>query len=314
MWYRTANTAGTSVFDTYNAGGGIGTNNNQQGAVTRYIPPMQSYWVFVTAGNPTGSISFGNAQRSHYQTGVQGLRSTAQDFPMFLRLNVKQGSSVDQAILYLKQEATAAFDVYDSEKMFAPGIPQLYTQVSGKKLVINGMKNNKKQQIIPLYIDAPTTGIFTFEVEEFNNEDGLILLEDKQEGIIQDLTINGVYTFYANSGTIANRFYIHFLQPDLTITAQGPVSSWVEEAAVINEGGSILVSSNGRGKVTVMQDIDESSTQKGSVVVRDATGRLVYEGSLLSTTMTIDLEEPSGIYFVEVQFSGQVEVQKIMIY
>jgi hypothetical protein len=49
-------------------------------------------------------------------------------------------------------------------------------------------------------------------------------------------------------------------------------------------------------------------------VVRDATGRLVYEGSLLSTTMTIDLEEPSGIYFVEVQFSGQVEVQKIMIY
>ena len=46
MWYRT-NDGSNMVFDTYVAGsGGIGTNLGGS-SVTKFIPPMQSFWVRV---------------------------------------------------------------------------------------------------------------------------------------------------------------------------------------------------------------------------------------------------------------------------
>jgi hypothetical protein len=130
---------------------------------------------------------------------------------------------------------------------------------------------------------------------------------------MQDFTIHDTYAFYANSGVLSNRFVLHFYMPDATITAQGPSNSWVEDESAINEGGSILVSSNGRGKVTIQQDIDITATEKGSVVVRDAAGREVYNGQISGSATILELNSPSGVYFVEVQLNGQVEVKKIFV-
>jgi hypothetical protein len=151
------------------------------------------------------------------------------------------------------------------------------------------------------------------QLSEYILEDGIILLEDKVEGTIQDFTIHDTYAFYANSGVLSNRFVLHFFMPDATITAQGPSNSWVEDEQVINEGGSILVNSNGRGKVTITQDINELNADQGSAVIRDAAGRVVYEGQLDGTQTSIQLDTPSGVYFVEVQLNGQVEVKKIFV-
>jgi hypothetical protein len=112
---------------------------------------------------------------------------------------------------------------------------------------------------------------------------------------------------------LQNRFVLHFFMPDATITAQGPSNSWAEEESAVNEGGSILVSSNGRGKVTITQDITEFTNDQGSVVVRDAAGRVVYEGQLDGTQTSIRLDTPSGVYFVEVQLNGKLEVKKIFV-
>ncbi|MDP4596855.1 MAG: T9SS type A sorting domain-containing protein, partial [Crocinitomicaceae bacterium] len=315
MWYRTANQAGTAVFDTYNADAGIGTNVNQQGAVTRYIPPMQSYWVFVTTNNPTGSISYDNQQRSHFQSGIQGLKSTAQDFPMFLRLNVHQGSFSDQIVVFMKPEASSNFDVFDSEKMFLSGVPQLYTKVSNKKLVINGMKNNKKHVRIPLVLDIPSAGYYHFSAEEFNTEDGLILLEDVQEGVVQDLTQNQTYAFFINTaGTIQDRFFLIYNQPNVLIGAQGPSSSWVEAESTSNEGGQILVSSNGRGEVMVSQDFDLTEKSIGTIQITDATGKTVYDVTFSGASYKTQLEGlTAGIYFVKVEIEGKTEIKKIFV-
>jgi hypothetical protein len=101
--------------------------------------------------------------------------------------------------------------------------------------------------------------------------------------------------------------------PDAGVSAQGPSNSWVEEESAINEGGSILVSSNGRGKVTIQQDIDATPTQKGSVVVRDASGREIYNGHLTGSFTNLELDTPSGVYFVAVELNGQLEVKKIFV-
>jgi hypothetical protein len=313
IWYRTANASNVNVFDTYNASGGTGTNTNGAGAVTRYIPPMQSYWVFVTPYNTTGTISFDNADRSHYQTGVQGLRSTAQDFPMFLRLNVEQGTNRDQIILYMKPEASSAYDQFDSDKMFLSGTPQLYTKIADKKLVINGMKNNKKQTSVPLFIDIPSSGLFTLHAEEFNVEDGLILLEDKQEQMIQDITLNDTYTFYAASGICSNRFVIHFKMPNAVPTAQGPSNNWVDDQTVLNEVGDVQITSDARGKVVITLDQAEDVKTEGMVQVTDANGRVVYSGVLEGVQSIIQLNVPSGIYYLTVQSGNSTENKKVFI-
>jgi hypothetical protein len=313
IWYRTANASNVNVFDTYNAPAGTGTNTNGGGAVSRYIPPMQSFWVFVTPNNTTGTISFDNADRSHYQSGVQGLRSTAQDFPMFLRLNVEQGTNRDQIILYMKPEASSAYDEFDSDKMFLSGTPQLYTKITDKKLVINGMKNNKKQTSVPLFIDIPSTGLFTLHAEEFNVEEGLILLEDKQEQMMQDITLNDTYTFYATSGVCSNRFVIHFKMPNAVPTAQGPSNNWADDQTVFNEVGGVQITSDARGKVVIALEQTEDVKVEGMVQVTDANGRKVYNGTLDGVLSTIQLDVPSGIYYLTVQSGNITEKKKVFI-
>ena len=309
IWYRAANSAGTMVFDTYNAPAGTGTNINGSGAVTKHIAPMQSFWVNVPQGQTTGTVSFGNSQRSHYSTGVQGLRSTAQDFPAFLRLNLLDGSFVDQTILYMKPDANNTFDEYDSEKMFLGGVVQFYSTVNAKKLVLNGMKNQKAKTSVPLTLEMPSSKSYTFQAEEFNIEDGLILLEDKQEGVIQDLTINPTYTFFGNAGTNTTRFVVHFQLAGAPVLVGGPMeleSLGSEELTTDN----IQIISNNQG--TVIIHLDEGFKPEGSIRIFDASGRLVEQTDFNDQETTIHLNEQAGMYFVEVS-AGKLMVKKKIV-
>jgi hypothetical protein len=320
IYYRVADGSNVMVFDTYNAETGLSTNTSGSFA-TRYIPPMQAFWVKVASGvsasSNTVNLSLTNSMRDHYTSVTNGwsagLKSTAQDFPMFLRLNIEQGTFKDQTLVYLNTQASSQFDGFDSEKMFLTGYPQVYTKIGSRKLVFNGLNSNKKITVIPVIVDIPTSGLFTFKAEEFNVEAGLILLEDKQEGITQDITINDTYTFYANAGTISNRFFIRLHQLDPSISAQGPSNNWVESENEINEGGSVVVATNGRGKVTIQQDIDPLASDESDVTIRDASGREVLSGKLSGLETVFQLDVPSGVYFVAVQLNGQVEVKKIFV-
>jgi hypothetical protein len=247
-----------------------------------------------------------------HQTSNPGLKNTTV-FPTLARVNLVDGPRFDQLLVFMNKDLSNAVDAYDSEKMFVSGTPQIYTMAAGKKLVMNGLNSNKKKISVPLYLELPESKVYNLQLAEYILEDGIILLEDKQEGSIQDFTIHDTYAFYANSGVLSNRFVLHFFMPDATITAQGPSNSWVEDETAINEGGSIVVSSNGRGKVTIQQDIAATSTEKGSVVVRDASGKEVYRGALEGLQTELQIDAPSGVYFVEVQLNGQFEVKKIFV-
>jgi autotransporter-associated beta strand protein len=314
IWYRTWNSnSNTMVFDTYNDPAGFGTNNNQAGAVSNWIPPMQSFWVSVPQGQTSGTVSFGNAQRSHFidlaTNGYNGLRSSAQDFPAFLRLNLLDGNFVDQTILYMKPDANNTFDEYDSEKMFLGGVPQFYSTVNAKKLVLNGMKNQKARTSVPLTMELPTSKSYTFQAEEFNIEDGLILLEDKQEGIIQDLTINPTYSFFGNAGTNATRFVVHFQLANAPILVGGPMeleSLGSDELTSEN----IQIVSNNQG--TIIIRMDEGFKPEGSIRIFDASGRLVEQTDFNDQETTIQLNEQAGMYFVEVS-AGKLMVKKKIV-
>lgn len=308
MYVRTALGSNYNVLETYNSFDQIGTSIS--GApMTKDIAPMQGFWVKVTTDGQTGSLAMDNSMRSHQANGV-GLRSSAQNFPAFLRLNMLDGENKDQAILFMSPDATSALDVHDSEKLPVTGAAQIYSIVDAKKLVINGMKNAKSKTSIPLTLDVPSSKSYTFQAEEFNIEDGLILLEDKQEGVIQDLTINPIYSFFGNAGTNNSRFVIHFQLAHVPILVGGPVeleSLGTDELATEN----IQIITDNKGMVIVR--MEEGFKPEGSIKVFDASGRLVEQRSFVHHEELFNLYEKSGIYFIEVSAGKLISKKKIVI-
>jgi hypothetical protein len=277
----------------------------------QYIAPMQAIWVRVGPNNGTGSLSMTRSMLSH-QTGNPGLKNTSV-FPTLARVNLVDGPRYDQLLVFMNEYMTNAVDQNDSEKMFVSGAPQIYTMAAGKKLVMNGLKNNKKKISVPLYLELPTSKVYELQLSEYILEDGIILLEDKVEGTIQDFTIHDTYAFYANSGVLSNRFVLHVVMPDATITAQGPSNSWVEDETSYTEGSNVQISADAKGKVQISLDQPETEKVEGTVQATDANGKVVYSGKLEGALTLFELNVPAGIYYLTVQTANQVEMKKVFI-
>jgi hypothetical protein len=184
---------------------------------------------------------------------------------------------------------------------------------AGKKLVMNGLNSNKKKISVPLYLELPESKVYNLQLADYNLEDGLILLEDKLEGTIQDFTINDTYAFYANSGVLQNRFVLHFYAPDATITAQGPSNTWAAEEGSYSEGTNVEITADAKGKVQISLDQPETEKVEGTVQVTDANGRMVHSGVLEGLTTELQLNVPSGIYYLTVQSGNIIENKKVFI-
>jgi hypothetical protein len=144
-------------------------------------------------------------------------------------------------------------------------------------------------------------------------EDGLILLEDKQEGTIQDFTLMENYSFYANSGLLQNRFVLHFILPDPELTTQGPSNSWVASEGSYTEGGDVEIFNDDRGNIEITLNQPEDQKVEGTVFVTDMNGKAVYSGQLEGIITAIELDVPSGIYYLTVQSGTLIEKKKVFI-
>jgi hypothetical protein len=311
MWYRT-NDGSNMVFDTYvaNAAGGIGTNLGGT-SVTKFIPPMQSFWVRVSQGQTSGSLTLGNSMRSHFSSlggSIAGLKSTNDEPSLFLRMNLLQSGKKDQLIVYVNETATNGFDVLDGEKMMQAGFPQFYTKSGDKKIVINGLNSAKKQQSLPITMELPTTGVHSFIIEDLEISNGLVWLEDKQEEIIQTLEPGTVYEFYAASGMNAERFVLHFQLVDDAV----PTNVYNEVNSSANfSGKGANVHAEAAGVVVIK--LPASTEGVTDIQIRDAAGRLVYTGSTNTLDTSVQLEQANGIYYVTLNSNSSVEVRKVFI-
>jgi hypothetical protein len=311
MWYRT-NDGSNMVFDTYvaNAAGGIGTNLGGT-SVTKFIPPMQSFWVRVSQGQTSGSLTLGNAMRSHFSSlggSTAGLKSTNDEPSLFLRMNLLQAGKKDQLIVYVNETATNGFDALDGEKMMQSGFPQFYTKAGDKKIVINGLNSAKKQQALPITMELPTTGVHSFIIEDLEISNGLVWLEDKQEEIIQALEPGTVYNFYAASGMSSERFVLHFQLIDDAV----PTNVYNEVNSSANfSGKGANVHAEAAGVVVIK--LPASTEGVTDIQIKDATGKVVYTGSTNNLETSVQLAQANGIYYVTLNSTSGVEVRKVFI-
>lgn len=308
IWYRTSDLTQTMVFDTYNSELGVGTSLGGA-AVTKFIPPMQSFWVKIPSGFTTGSIGFSNAMRSHYASEFEGLKSSAQNFPVYLRFNLEDGLKKDQMIVLMDHQMSASVDGFDSEKMLITGYPQLYTNVGSAKLVINSLPYSKSKVIVPITLNLPSSKSYVFQTEEIQLEDGLVLLEDKQEQVFQDLSINPCYGFYSNSGVISERFVIHLNLPNGVQSSTSLLNTLLTNHSPDADLIEIFESNEQEIQVSL------SATLNGvcSLRIFDASGRLIKSMNLNDLETTIQLSEGLGVYFVQLEMDHQIYRKKIII-
>ena len=266
--------------------------------VSNMVPPMQAFWVKSTGG----TLTFKNAMRSHNTGGANALKapkSLTNDIKL-IRLNVSNGASADEAVIYTSANASNAFDTYDAPKYFnlaGSNQPEIYTQVGSEKLVINAMSELNQGTEIPLGFATEKGNNFTISASEFRNfgSDIKVMLKDKQSTTEFDLTTGQSYAFSSSAVNNTDRFSLIFRAPD--------VATGMDNGTKLNTQVFI----NAANQITII------APEKGNYAIFNAMGQLIENGILNTKHETRNAKFSAGVYFVELSVNGQREIRKVII-
>jgi hypothetical protein len=288
MWFRTKE-GGVYKFYTYNTvdgAGGIGV----PASVTRYIPPMQAFWVRVnTVG--TGSITLDNNMRSHKDVSGNIMKAPSQTPQQLLRLQVSNGTNTDETVVYFNANASDNFDKFDAQKRTngEPSVPEIFTQVGTEQLVINGMNQVKYNTEIPIGFSTLTAtnnnslSISANEMTNFETGTRVILIDKLNPSIENDLTNGTAYNFSAPiTSATTERFSLIFRAPG--------VATGVDNAIKLNS--QVFV--NAANQISII------APEKAKYTIYNAVGQVIENGITTSNFQTSNVKLLIGVYIVKV--------------
>ena len=152
-----------------------------------------------------------------------------------LRMQISNGTNIDEAIVYFNPNASNSYDAYDSPKMFnaSTSLPEIYTVAGSEQLAINGLNSISYNTEYPvgLLIMYASVANYSIKASQFSNfpTGAKILLKDKLNSsspVTTDLTNGDSYAF--TSGALnynTSRFALIIKSPDPTITTTGTLSA-----------------------------------------------------------------------------------------
>jgi len=193
------------------AGNGAGTNG-----ATRIIPSTQGFFIHVTTGQTSGTLSADNRVRLHDSQAFWD--QTEAYVTDQLRLKVEGNNHYDEIIVRFIPGSVPGFDSrYDGYKLFGmPGIPQLYSVTMNHiDLSINTLPEITDDRLVPVGFKPGNDGIFHFTASgliSFENADS-IFLEDKKLDTSINLKKTPEYQFTSAITDDSNRFVLRFSEP-----------------------------------------------------------------------------------------------------
>jgi hypothetical protein len=298
-WFRTATPAGDAmIIDTYNASTDEATGNGVRGLATRYIAPMQAFWVKALHNGVTGQVTFNNTLRSHQASNLLRSAETTVEKSV-VRLQVSNGTNIDQAVLAFMDGATDAFDAYDSEKMFnnVASIPEIYTIVGSEKVSISGMAPFSGTKTLSLGFNTAVAGRFSIQAKDITNLEGKVTLIDNLLKVSQNLNENPVYTFNSDVVSSSDRFIVLIER-----MATGLVNTQKASAVIFaREDGRIQIETNGVGN------------NQASITVYSVSGQLLNASKATTTSTVLNSQLKPGLYLVTVSAEGLNTTQKVII-
>jgi len=303
IWYRTQNTNGTYVFDTFN---GVGTNNNESGEVTKYIPPFQAFWVRVNEGSSNGTLAFENSMRSH-ENGTNRLKAPAQNSTdqQVVRLQVSNGTNKDETIILFNESASDEFDSFDSPKMTNANIriPEIFTTIGTVNLVINGMKKFSENNELPLGFTTGESNTFTLKITEVKNlsPDTRIILKDKILNTETDLTDGTAYNFSSGIVNNSTRFSVMFKTQTSTTQVNKIENPSKENVVFLNSENHLVINRN------------MENSKDNVISIFNISGQKIYNSVMNGKSVIIEQKFNQGTYLVKVGSSDNYYTTKITI-
>jgi hypothetical protein len=294
IWYRTHTAGNVMTYDTYNATSQMGTSNNRcSQEATGIIPSGQGFWTRVAEGETTGSVGFTNDMRTH---GSQFwlYRLAAEEGTV--RLSLGNDVASDETILHFSTEALDAYDAFDSQKMWATAIPQLYTTTGTDSLTINGLYSIETNPIVDLGIKAPTTGNYTITASSITLTEE-VWLEDRLLNNFRHLNVNPVYAFTTDAGNMGDRFALHF----------GMMTVGIGRDVACNVCTQVFAA-DGMVNVSVGNDITT-----GMITILDMAGRTVQTAAINGSRTVVATDLVTGIYLVRVETEKGGETHRVLL-
>ena len=296
IWRRTFDNT-NMVFTTYNSKSKIGTTVNGSQA-NSLIAPMQAFWVSVGNSSNTGTIGLSNAMRSHQS----GKLLKADNAHPVLRMNISNSKVNDETIILFNSNASNGLDIYDSEKMSNDNanIPEIYTVVENKQVVINGLNELLSKQDIALGFRTGAANNFSLKLSEMSNFPAgtSILLEDKQLSKWQNLLDAPEYLFSSVADTSTTRFVLHLTKSTTDI-------NHVAE----QENISII---KGENKLITLK-LSGLQSYKGQIAVSTVLGQQVMVEEIKGQETQLAANFQAGVYLFTVLVDGRKVTKKIAI-
>ena len=245
---------------------------------------------------------------SNTKGNVRFKSNSAVASQQILRLQISNGSSVDEAILYSNSGASDGYDAYDSPKMFnaSASMPEIYTLAGSEQVAINGMKNivyDTEYQVGILILNA-TVSTYTIRASEFLNfpTGAKILLKDKLNPatpVTTDLSTGSSYSFTSGTANYnTSRFAMIFKSPDPSISTTGTLSAvntsygTAGSYSSFNVSGSFLTNNI---VITPPAGYEISKTSGGASGYASSQTLTQTGGTVAQTTLYVRLAASTGV-------------------
>lgn len=307
IWIRSCTIGGTMAFDTYNFLMNTGVSGSGK-TVSRYVAPMQAFWVKLASGNTNSSITLTNSMRysTDQAVGTNGLRdlSCTNMTQQLLRLQVSNGTNSDETVIAFNSSALDEFDKFDSPKMSNENvaIPEIYTFAGREKVAINGLNSLVYNPILPLGFTTRERRTFTIKATDIQNflPDTKVVLKDNLLNTELDISDGTAYSFASDSTTTASRFSVVFES-----------ASWTTGLGKGNTNLSVTIFKNEHGLITINRNA--AIGQEGIVTICNTVGQVIVKTPTTGSSTIINKTLSSGMYFVLVNVSGDKTTKKIIL-
>ncbi len=304
-WIRSNN--GSYIFDTYNIPSAISTGLSGL-KVSKFIPPMQAFWLRVASGKTSASVNLLNANKGHQDDSNNKFRAPSKISALnkILRLEVTNGTNRDETVLYSNENALDSYDIYDSPK-FSNAldiVPEIYTIVGTEELVINGMQSIPLDTEIPLgFRTQENAQTFVVKATEFSGFDSnvKVYIKDNQNLLNPEteLTAGTDYSFTSDATDNTTRLSVIF-------KSTGAVTG-----CNLADNNKIAIFADNNKHITI--NIGSGVNKPYSLMVYNAVGQKIVEDQTANSVFTLNKDLESGVYFVKMDIDGKQTTNKVVI-
>jgi hypothetical protein len=286
--------------------------NNGIGTISPVLPLGQAFFVRVTQGQTSGTLSLNNSHRVTSYANPTYHRTAAETRPIaHLALQGIGSQVVDDAFVYFEAGASAGYEAqYDAEKLVNPSGLNLSSSLSAtQRLSINGFAPlGTAQLVVPLAVGVPAAGSYTLSAAELLNLSTVpTYLRDLQTGAVVDLVQQPSYQFTVTnaSALITGRFELLFSPQQPLATAPAALAQQVGLYPNPAKTNAFVELPASLGRLAVTATLVDALGRVVRTVVLPAQG---------SAAHSLDLHElPTGVYALRLTTSTGTIVKRLTV-